>query len=68
MHIYNNTSHFFYKNISLQLHLLLNIFLYANLVNYKPIFDAFGFVDVQPTFIGFIIITMYISNPPNVVS
>ncbi|KAK9298004.1 hypothetical protein QLX08_008523 [Tetragonisca angustula] len=61
-----NHSHTLKGFILGQLHLLLNIFLYAKLVNYKPIFEAFGFVDVQPTFIGFIIITMYISNPPNV--
>lgn len=49
-----------------QLHLLMNIFLYAKLINYKPIYEAFGFMDIQPTFIGLIIVTMYISNPPNV--
>lgn len=46
----------------------MNIFLYAKLINYKPIYEAFGFMDIQPTFIGLIIVTMYISNPPNVVS
>lgn len=46
----------------------MNIFLYAKLINYKPIYEAFGFMDTQPTFIGLIIVTMYISNPPNVVS
>lgn len=57
-----------YKNIFLQVQLLMNIYLYAKLLDYKPIFEAFGFMDSQPTFIGFIIITIYISNPLNIVS
>ncbi|CAK9808162.1 CAAX prenyl protease 1 homolog [Anthophora plagiata] len=48
-----------------QLCLLLNIFLYAKLVDYKPMFYAFGFVDTQPTIIGFIIVTMCILIPLN---
>ncbi|CAK9822402.1 CAAX prenyl protease 1 homolog [Anthophora retusa] len=50
-----------------QLCLLLNIFLYAKFVDYKPMFYAFGFVDTQPTVIGFIIVTMCISIPLNMV-
>ncbi|XP_060826732.1 CAAX prenyl protease 1 homolog [Bombus pascuorum] len=49
-----------------QVHLLMNIYLYAKLLDYKPIFEAFGFMDSQPTFIGIIIITIYILNPLNV--
>ncbi|XP_033189155.1 CAAX prenyl protease 1 homolog [Bombus vancouverensis nearcticus] len=49
-----------------QVQLLMNIYLYAKLLDYKPIFEAFGFMDSQPTFIGFIIITIYISNPLNI--
>ncbi|XP_076762484.1 CAAX prenyl protease 1 homolog isoform X2 [Xylocopa sonorina] len=49
-----------------QLCFLINIYLYAKLINYKPMFEAFGFMNSQPTFIGFIIVTMYILIPLNV--
>ncbi|OAD58172.1 CAAX prenyl protease 1 like protein [Eufriesea mexicana] len=49
-----------------QLHLLMNMYVYSKLMNFKPIFEAFGFMDTQPTFIGFIIITIYITSLPNV--
>lgn len=49
-----------------QISLLINLFLYAELVDYKPMFEAFGFTDSRPTFIGVIIVTMYILIPFNV--
>ncbi|XP_026674344.1 CAAX prenyl protease 1 homolog isoform X2 [Ceratina calcarata] len=49
-----------------QISLLTNLFLYAKLVDYEPMFRAFGFVDSRPTFIGVIIVTMYILIPFNV--
>ncbi|KOC70223.1 CAAX prenyl protease 1 like protein [Habropoda laboriosa] len=49
-----------------QLCLLINIFLYGKLMNYKPMFYAFGFVDTQPTIVGFIIVTVYMLMPLNV--
>ncbi|CAL7950156.1 unnamed protein product [Xylocopa violacea] len=48
-----------------QLCFLINIYLYAKFVNYKPMFEAFGFMNSQPTFIGLIIVTMYILIPLN---
>lgn len=47
---------------------LANILLYAKLLDCKPMYTAFGFLDSQPTFIGLIIVTMYISIPFNTVS
>ncbi|XP_076234063.1 CAAX prenyl protease 1 homolog [Calliopsis andreniformis] len=48
-----------------QVSFLTNILLYAKLLNYKPMYVAFGFLDSQPTFIGLIIVSMYIVIPFN---
>lgn len=48
-----------------QVSFLANTLLYAKLLNYKPMYVAFGFLDSQPTFIGLIIVTMYILIPLN---
>ncbi|XP_029036433.1 CAAX prenyl protease 1 homolog [Osmia bicornis bicornis] len=45
---------------------MLNLFLYAKLLNYEPMYRAFGFMDSQPIFIGLIIVTMYILIPLNI--
>ncbi|XP_053984124.1 CAAX prenyl protease 1 homolog [Hylaeus anthracinus] len=50
-----------------QVSFLVNTLLYAKLLNYKPMYEAFGFMDSQPTFIGLIIVTMYILIPINTI-
>ncbi|KZC06235.1 PREDICTED: CAAX prenyl protease 1 homolog [Dufourea novaeangliae] len=46
-----------------QVSFLANVLLYAKLLNYKPMYLAFGFTDAQPTIIGLTIVTMYILIP-----
>lgn len=59
---YNHTIQGF---VMAQMGFLANILLYAKLLDCKPMYTAFGFLDSQPTFIGLIIVTMYISIPFN---
>ncbi|XP_003700368.1 CAAX prenyl protease 1 homolog isoform X1 [Megachile rotundata] len=44
---------------------MLNIFLFAKLVDYSPMYHAFGFVDSKPVFIGYSILSMFILAPFN---
>ncbi|XP_031831556.1 CAAX prenyl protease 1 homolog [Nomia melanderi] len=46
-----------------QVTFLAKILVYAKLLDYEPMYIAFGFTDSQPTFIGLIIITVYILIP-----
>ncbi|XP_076661294.1 CAAX prenyl protease 1 homolog [Halictus rubicundus] len=46
-----------------QVTFLVKFLVYAKLLDYTPMYIAFGFSDSQPTFIGIIIITMYILIP-----
>lgn len=58
-------SHALKKFMLVQVFVLVNYLLYAKLLNYGPMYAAFGFLDVQPTFVGLIIVTMYILIPVN---
>lgn len=42
--------------------------MFAKLMQYTPMYKAFGFVDTQPILIGFIIVMSYIMIPLNTVS
>ncbi|CAD6227842.1 GSCOCG00006300001-RA-CDS [Cotesia congregata] len=44
---------------------VMNFIPFAKLLNYQPIYTAFGFTDYQPIFIGLIIVMMYILTPLN---
>ncbi|XP_076637368.1 CAAX prenyl protease 1 homolog [Colletes latitarsis] len=53
--------------VLVQVSFLINILLFAKLLDCKPIYEAFGFYDSQPTLIGLIIITTYILIPVNTI-
>ncbi|XP_078039715.1 CAAX prenyl protease 1 homolog [Augochlora pura] len=46
-----------------QVSCLAKVLVYAKLLDYEPMYVAFGFSDSKPTFIGLIIISMYILIP-----
>lgn len=46
----------------------MNLLPFSLLLDYKPMYVAFGFTDSQPVFIGLIIVMMYILTPVNTVS
>ncbi|XP_033325701.1 CAAX prenyl protease 1 homolog [Megalopta genalis] len=46
-----------------QVSCLARVLVYAKLLDYEPIYMAFGFMDSKPTFIGLLIITLYILIP-----
>ncbi|XP_015520248.1 CAAX prenyl protease 1 homolog [Neodiprion lecontei] len=48
-----------------QVNILLIFIIFAKLLNYQPMYTAFGFSDSQPIFIGLIIVMMYILIPLN---
>ncbi|XP_034939544.1 CAAX prenyl protease 1 homolog [Chelonus insularis] len=49
-----------------QINFVMNFIPFAKLLNYGPIYEAFGFsADNQPIFIGLIIVIMYILTPLN---
>ncbi|XP_043280409.1 CAAX prenyl protease 1 homolog [Venturia canescens] len=48
-----------------QISFCLNLLPFSLLLDYKPMYVAFGFMDSQPVFIGLIIVMMYILTPVN---
>lgn len=50
-----------------QIIFVANFIMFAKLLQYTPMYAAFGFVDSQPIFIGLIIVTMYILIPLNTI-
>ncbi|XP_063993845.1 CAAX prenyl protease 1 homolog [Diachasmimorpha longicaudata] len=48
-----------------QISFIMNFIPFAKLINYAPMYVAFGFTNSQPIFIGLIIVTMYILTPLN---
>ncbi|XP_011299959.1 CAAX prenyl protease 1 homolog [Fopius arisanus] len=48
-----------------QISFIMNFIPFAKLINYAPMYTAFGFTSSQPIFIGLIIVTMYILTPLN---
>ncbi|XP_066600202.1 CAAX prenyl protease 1 homolog [Prorops nasuta] len=57
---YSHSIKFF---IFTQISVVLNFIAFAKLLNYTPMYEAFGFEDSQPIFIGLIIVSMYILIP-----
>lgn len=47
---------------------MMNFIPFVKLLNYQPMYVAFGFTNSQPVFIGLIIVIMYILTPLNTVS
>lgn len=50
-----------------QIILVANFVMFAKLLRYTPMYNAFGFVDSQPIIIGLLIVTMYILIPLNTI-
>lgn len=50
-----------------QIMFVANFVMFAKLLRYTPMYNAFGFVNSQPIFIGLIIVTMYILIPLNTI-
>ncbi|KAG7189102.1 hypothetical protein KM043_008678 [Ampulex compressa] len=56
-------NHLLKGSILAQVNFVMHFLLYAKLLYYKSMYVAFGFTNAQPTFIGLIIVTMFILIP-----
>ncbi|XP_029159147.1 CAAX prenyl protease 1 homolog [Nylanderia fulva] len=50
-----------------QMIFVANFVMFAKLLSYTPMYNAFGFMDSQPIFIGLVIVIMYILIPLNII-
>ncbi|KAK2584382.1 hypothetical protein KPH14_006767 [Odynerus spinipes] len=50
-----------------QVNFLVTVLTFAKLINYKPMYVAFGFENSTPILIGFIIVTKYVLLPLNMI-